>query len=165
MTKAKMLTFQFACVINFFYVSHIERLCNSESLVNRLSDDSSWRGSKSANQRLYMIGGESPNKKWRHKAVFLGCSTFTWANRSVHGLANGKQNSVFENFIAESRLSFAQIYIIYRQLPRKQNKVFFTITEWILARWFVKSYGLWENRPWKWRNMSRSAGYFVFGFS
>ena len=41
MTKAKMLTFQFACVINFFYVSHIEGLCNSESLVNRLSDDSS----------------------------------------------------------------------------------------------------------------------------
>ena len=133
MTKAKMLTFQFACVINFFYVSHIEGLCNSESLVNRLSDDSSWRGSKSANQRLYMIGGESPNKKWRYKAVFLGCSTFTWANRSVHGLANGKQNSVSENFIAESRLSFAQIYIIYRQLPRKQNKVFF-YHNWVNTR-------------------------------
>ena len=144
------------------YVSHIEGLCNSESLVNRLSDDSYWRGSKSANQRLYMIGGESPNKKWRHKAVFLGCSTFTWANRSVHSLANGKQNSVSENFIAESRLSFARIYIIYRQLPRKQNKV---LTERILARWLVKSYGLWEYRSWKWRNMSRSAGYFVFGFS
>ena len=150
-----------------FYVSHIEGLCNSESLVNRLSDDSSWRGSKSANQRLYMIGGESPNKKWMHKAVFLGCSTFTWANRSVHGLANGKQNSVSENFIAESRLSFAQIYIIYRQLPRKQNKVFFFYNNWANPRALIgqERWSLGVFRPWKWHNMSRSVGCFVFGFS
>ena len=38
-------------------------------------------------------------------------------------------------------------------------------TERILARWLVESYGLWEYRPWKWRDMSRSAGCFVFGFS
>ena len=82
MTKAKMLTFQFACVINFFYVSHIEGLCNSESLVNRIFEDSSWQGSKSAKQRLYVIGGESPNKKWMDKAIFLGCLPFTWANRT-----------------------------------------------------------------------------------
>ena len=37
------------------------------------------------------------------------------------------------------------------------------ITERILACWLVESYGLWEYRPWKWRNMSRSAGCFVFG--
>ena len=30
-------------------------------------------------------------------------------------------------------------------------------SERILARWLVESYGLWEYRPWKWRNMSRSA--------
>ena len=28
-------------------------------------------------------------------------------------------------------------------------------TEWILARWLVESYGLWEYRPRKWRNISR----------
>ena len=39
-----------------------------------------------------------------------------------------------------------------------------SITERILARWLVKSYGLWEYRPWKWHNMSRSARGFVFGF-
>ena len=37
----------------------------------------------------------------------------------------------------------------------------FTITERILECWLVESYGLWNNRPWKWRNMSRSAGCFV----
>ena len=31
-------------------------------------------------------------------------------------------------------------------------------SERILARWLVESYGLWEYRPWRWRNMSRSAG-------
>ena len=37
----------------------------------------------------------------------------------------------------------------------------FTITERILERWLVESYGLCEYRPWKWRNMSGSAGCFV----
>ena len=37
----------------------------------------------------------------------------------------------------------------------------FTITERILEGWSVESYGLWNYRPWKWRNMSRSAGCFV----
>ena len=37
----------------------------------------------------------------------------------------------------------------------------FKITERILERWLVESYGLWNYRPWKWRNMSRSAGCFV----
>ena len=45
------------------------------------------------------------------------------------------------------------------------SRVFFTITERILARWLGESYGLWEYIPWKWRNMSRTAGCFVFGFS
>ena len=40
----------------------------------------------------------------------------------------------------------------------------FTITERILTRWLVESYGLWEYRPRKWRNMSRSAGCFVLWF-
>ena len=31
--------------------------------------------------------------------------------------------------------------------------------------WLVGSYGLWEYRPWRRRNMWRSASYFVFGFS
>ena len=44
-------------------------------------------------------------------------------------------------------------------------KQIFTITERIIARWLVESYGLWEFRPWKWRKWSRSAGCFVFGFS
>ena len=44
-------------------------------------------------------------------------------------------------------------------------KLIFTITERIVARWLVESYGLWEFRPWKWRKWSRSAGCFVFGFS
>ena len=44
-------------------------------------------------------------------------------------------------------------------------KLIFTITERIIARWLVESYGLWEFRPWKWRKWSRSAGCFVFGFS
>ena len=43
--------------------------------------------------------------------------------------------------------------------------VYFTITERIHARWLVESYDLWEYRPWKWRNMPRSASCFVFGFS
>ena len=50
----------------------------------------------------------------------------------------------------------------------RENKTkffFFTITERILARWLVKSDGLWEYSPLKWRNVSRSAGRFVFGFS
>ena len=42
---------------------------------------------------------------------------------------------------------------------------FFTISERILARWLVDSYGLWVYRPWKWRNMSRRASWIVFGFS
>ena len=29
-------------------------------------------------------------------------------------------------------------------------------SERILACWLVESYGLWEYRPWKWRNMSRT---------
>ena len=47
------------------------------------------------------------------------------------------------------------------------NSTIFAITERILARWLVESYGLWEYRPWKWRNMSPSAGCFFcfFGFS
>ena len=36
--------------------------------------------------------------------------------------------------------------------------------ERILARWLVESFGLLEYRPWKWRNMSRSAGCFVVWF-
>ena len=50
-----------------------------------------------------------------------------------------------------------------RRTPREwwksslKFKRLFTITERILARWLVESYGLWEYRPWKWRNMSRSA--------
>ena len=42
---------------------------------------------------------------------------------------------------------------------------YFTITEQILGRWLVKSYGVWKYRPWKWRHMPRSAGSFVFVFS
>ena len=42
---------------------------------------------------------------------------------------------------------------------KKRN---FTITERILVRWLVESYGLLEYRPWEWCNMSRSAGCFVF---
>ena len=42
---------------------------------------------------------------------------------------------------------------------------YFTITERILTHWLVESYGLWEYRPWKWRNMWHSFGCFVFGFS
>ena len=30
-----------------------------------------------------------------------------------------------------------------------------TTTERILARWLVESYGLWQYRPWKWRNIFR----------
>ena len=44
------------------------------------------------------------------------------------------------------------------------RKLIFTITERIVARWLAESYGLWEYRLWKWRNLSRSAGCFVFGF-
>ena len=40
----------------------------------------------------------------------------------------------------------------------------FTVTEGMLARWLVESYGLWEYRPWKWRNMSHGAGGFVWLF-
>ena len=58
-----------------------------------------------------------------------------------------------------------------RRTPREwwksslKFKRLFTITERILAHWLVESYGLWEYRPWKRRNMSRSAGCFIFGFS
>ena len=31
--------------------------------------------------------------------------------------------------------------------------LFFTIAEGVLAYWLVESYGLWDYRPWKWRNM------------
>ena len=41
---------------------------------------------------------------------------------------------------------------------------FFTITVRIFARWLVESYGPWEKRPWKWRDMSRIAGCFVLVF-
>ena len=41
----------------------------------------------------------------------------------------------------------------------------FTITEQILVRWLVKSYGLREKRPRKWCNTSHSAGCFAFYFS
>ena len=47
----------------------------------------------------------------------------------------------------------------------EENIHFFTITEGIHASWLVESYGLWEYRPKKWRNMSHSAGCFAFGFS
>ena len=77
-------------------------------------NDSSWRVSKLANQRLYIIGGESPNKI---EAFYSHGQTgrFTvWSN--------GKQNTVLENFITESRLPFAQIGFIYRKLPQKREK-------------------------------------------
>ena len=48
--------------------------------------------------------------------------------------------------------------LIYMSIGWNLN---FTITERILERWLVESYGLWKYRPWKWRNMSRSAGCFV----
>ena len=53
------------------------------------------------------------------------------------------------------------------QQHEKQNDqmtmYLYIITERILARWLVESYGLWEYRPWKWHNMSQSACCFVFG--
>ena len=44
------------------------------------------------------------------------------------------------------------------------NSPVFTITARILARWLVERFGLWEYRPWKWRNMSPSAGCCCFFF-
>ena len=179
-----------------FYVSHIEGLCNSESLVNRIFDDSSWQGSKSAKQRLYVIGGESPNKKWMHKAVFLGCLPFTWANRTgwrcsclifyqlfphyfcKKWIGATNENSDVDLREMESKTRYRKIslrnrvYHLHKFISFtdncRENKTkffFFTITERILARWLVKSDGLWEYSPLKWRNVSRSAGRFVFGFS
>ena len=43
-------------------------------------------------------------------------------------------------------------------------QLFFTITERILARWLVESYGLWEYRPWAWRNISRNADCLFLAF-
>ena len=40
--------------------------------------------------------------------------------------------------------------------------IVFTITERILAPWLVESYGVWEYRPKKWRDKSRSARLFCF---
>ena len=40
-------------------------------------------------------------------------------------------------------------------LGMTNSKSCFTITERILVRWLVESYGLWEYRPWKWRNIIR----------
>ena len=51
---------------------------------------------------------------------------------------------------------------IDRYMGRLQCTLSFTITEWILALWFVESYGLWEYRPWKWRNMSGSVRVCLF---
>ena len=92
---------------------------NSKGLVNELKNasltfnDSSWRVSKLSNQRLYIIGGESPNKIVFYSHGQTGRFT-VWSN--------GKQNSVLENFITESRLPFAQISFMYRKLPRKRDK-------------------------------------------
>ena len=72
---------------------------------------------KLASQRLYIIGGASPNKT----RGLLGCFLFICANLSVHGWSNGKQNSGLQHFITESRFLFAQISFIYPQLPRKQK--------------------------------------------
>ena len=51
---------------------------------------------------------------------------------------------------------------IDRYMGRLQCTLSFTITECILVRWLVESYGLWEYRPWKWRNMSRSVRVCLF---
>ena len=62
---------------------------------------------------MYIIGGESPNKIVFYSHGQTGRFT-VWSN--------GKQNSVLENFITESRLPFAQISFIYRKLRRKRDK-------------------------------------------
>ena len=59
---------------------------------------------------------------------------------------------------------FSKTKLSLTLLSRRWTIANFTITERILARWLVESVGLWEYRPWKWRNMSRSAGCFVVWF-
>ena len=59
---------------------------------------------------------------------------------------------------------FSKTKLSLTLLSRRWTIANFTITERILARWLVESFGLWEYRPWKWRNMSRSAGCFVVWF-
>ena len=92
---------------------------NSKGLANELKNasltfnDSSWRVSKLSNQGLYITGGESPNK-----IVFYSHGH----TRGFTVWSNGKQNSVLENFITESRLPFAQISFMNRKLPRKRDK-------------------------------------------
>ena len=158
-----------------FYVSHIEGLCDSESLVNRLSDDSSWRRSKSASQRLYVIGGESPNKKWKAQGrlfrMFAIYMLVSYSHEETGRLTVWQMESKtrYLKISLRNRVyhlhKFISVTDNCRENKTKQNIFFSTITERILARWLVKSYGLWEYKPWKWRNMSRSAGCFVFGFS
>ena len=92
---------------------------NCKGLANELKNasltfnDSSWRVSKLSNQRLYIIGGESPNKIVFYSRGQTGRFT-VWSN--------GKQNLVLKNFTTESRLPFEQISFMYRKLPRKRDK-------------------------------------------
>ena len=47
---------------------------------------------------------------------------------------------------------------VQQRIPMNNKQIIkwhFTITEWILARRLVEIYGLWEYRPWKWRNILR----------
>ena len=127
-----------------FYVSHIEGLCNSESLVNRLSDDSSWRGSKSASQRLYVIGGESPNKKWKAQGRLFRMFAIYMLVSYSH-----EETGRFTVWQMESKTRYLKILLrnrVYRlhkfisftdNCRENKTKLFFTITERILARWLV----------------------------
>ena len=49
--------------------------------------------------------------------------------------------------------SFNFISMLPQMLFFTVATLFFTITEGVLACWLVESYGLWDYRPWKWRNM------------
>ena len=157
-----------------FYVSHIEGLCNSESLVNRLSDDSSWRGSKSASQRLYLIGGESPNKKWKAQGrlfrMFAIYMLVFYSHEETGRLTVWQMESKtrYLKILLRNRVYRLHKFISFTDNCREnKTKLFFFYNNWANPRALIgqERWSLGVFRPWKWHNMSRSVGCFVFGFS
>ena len=80
-------------------------------------------------------------------------------------LSSGIQYVLIADFPGLSKILYCLFLDIADSSGILVSKPFFTITERILMRWLVESYGLWEYRPWKWVDMSCSTGCFDFGFS
>ena len=78
----------------------------------------------------------------------------------------GSKKSRFDRYVVRNSVLIIS-HITYRDccmhtFSNNLSQTNLAITERILARWLVESYGLWEYSPWKCRNMSRSAGCFWF---